>query len=74
MSTPASARAAGPTPPALLDIAGVADRLAVSERFVRRLVFERRIPYLKIGHLVRFEPMAIERWLATARVPERSGR
>jgi excisionase family DNA binding protein len=56
----------------LLDIAGVAERLAVSERFVRRLVFERRIPFLKIGHFVRFESGEIERWIAETRVPEAS--
>ena len=33
----------------LLDIDGLADRLGVGERFVRRLVEEWRIPYLKIG-------------------------
>lgn len=42
--------------PRLLDIAGVAEHLAVSERHVRRLVAERRIPYVKWGHLLRFDP------------------
>jgi hypothetical protein len=32
--------------PRLLDLAGVAEHLAVSERHVRRLVAERRIPYV----------------------------
>ena len=58
----------------LLDITGVAERLAVSERFVRRLVFERRIPFLKVGHFVRFDPAEIERWIAEAHVPERARR
>jgi excisionase family DNA binding protein len=53
---------------ALLDIAGVAGRLTVSERYIRRLVFERRIPFLKIGHFIRFDPAEIERWIAEARV------
>jgi excisionase family DNA binding protein len=70
MRNPASPRADGPIPTALLDIAGVAERLAVTERFVRRLVFERRIPFLKIGHFVRFDPGELERWIATTRVPE----
>jgi excisionase family DNA binding protein len=43
-------------PESLLDIPALAARLAVSERFVRRLVHERRIPYLKLGHFVRFDP------------------
>ena len=33
--------------PRLLDRAGVAEHLAVSERHVRRFVAERRIPYVK---------------------------
>ena len=52
----------------------MAERLAVSERFVRRLVFEQRIPFLKIGHFVRFDPADIERWIAEAHVPERARR
>lgn len=52
----------------LIDLPALADRLGVSERHVRRLVFERRIPYIKWGHLLRFDPDAIEAWLAAARV------
>ena len=35
--------------------------------FVRRLVAERRIPFLKWGHLLRFDPHDIEAWLDGAR-------
>ncbi len=35
----------------LLDIDDLATRLGVTARFVRRLVEERRVPYLKIGRL-----------------------
>lgn len=49
--------------PRLLDIAGVAEHLAVSERHVRRLVADRRIPYVKWGHLLRFDPDEIAEWL-----------
>lgn len=49
--------------PRLLDIAGVAEHLAVSERHVRRLVPEPRIPYVKWGHLLRFDPDEIAEWL-----------
>lgn len=52
----------------LLDIGGLADRLGVGERFVRRLVEERRIPYLKIGRLVRFEVGEVEAWIGSKRV------
>ncbi len=47
----------------LLDVDELAERLNISVRHVRRLVAERRVPYLKVGHLVRFEPAAIDAWL-----------
>jgi excisionase family DNA binding protein len=47
----------------LLDIDGLATRLGVTTRFVRRLVEERRVPYLKIGRLVRFDPSDVESWI-----------
>jgi excisionase family DNA binding protein len=53
----------------LWDIAAVARRLGVDIRHVRRLVTERRIPYLKWGHLLRFDPNEIETWLDAARRP-----
>jgi excisionase family DNA binding protein len=65
------ARKDGPALPHLLDIEAVAEHLGVSVRHVRRLVFERRIPYLKWGHLLRFDPVAVAEWLEEARV--RSG-
>jgi excisionase family DNA binding protein len=64
-----SHRANGQGKTALLDIAALAERLAVSERYIRRLVFERRIPFLKIGHFIRFDPAEIDGWIAQARVP-----
>ena len=48
----------------LLDIEDVATRLNISVRHVRRLVAERRIPYLKLGNLLRFDPQQINDWLA----------
>lgn len=56
----------------LLNITEVAVRLGVDVRHVRRLVNERRIPYLKWGHLLRFDPDEVEAWLDDARRrPER---
>ncbi|MEK7423601.1 MAG: helix-turn-helix domain-containing protein [Actinomycetota bacterium] len=57
-------------PSQLLDVTGLARRLGVTERFVRRLVLERRIPFLKIGHFVRFDPADVDRLLANSRVEE----
>ena len=51
------------TLPKLLDINGVAQHLGVNARHVRRLVAERRIPFIKWGHLLRFDPDEIVDWL-----------
>jgi excisionase family DNA binding protein len=51
----------------LMDIEAVARRLGVPVRHVRRLVAERRIPFLKWSHLLRFDPAEIEVWLDPAR-------
>lgn len=53
----------------MIDITDVAERLGVTQRHVRRLVAERRIPFLKWGHLIRFDPRDLETWLEAARVP-----
>jgi excisionase family DNA binding protein len=49
--------------PQLMTIVEVALRLGVTVRHVRRLVSERRIPYVKWGHLVRFESTAVARFI-----------
>lgn len=56
--------------PTLIDLPTAADRLGVSARYVRRLVAERRIPYIKFGHLLRFDPEEVDAWLDRARVSE----
>ena len=55
-------------PSGLLDVEGVALRLGVTPRHVRRLVAERRIPFIKWGHLVCFEPADVEAWIVEQRV------
>lgn len=68
----ADAAPARPMPMGLVGIDALAARLGVTDRFVRRLVEERRIPYFKIGRLVRFDPAEVERWIAATRVdPDR---
>lgn len=54
----------------LLDVDALAHRLAVSPRFVRRLVDERRIRFLKIGRHVRFDPADVQRWIEAQRVEQ----
>ncbi|HEY8271315.1 MAG TPA: excisionase family DNA-binding protein [Pseudobdellovibrionaceae bacterium] len=41
----------------------VAKELSCSIRHVRKLVSKNRIPYLKVGRLVRFSPQRISEWL-----------
>jgi excisionase family DNA binding protein len=53
----------------LVDITTVADQLGVNVRHVRRLVLEHRIPYLKWGHLLRFDPGEIDVWIDEHRRP-----
>ncbi|MGD0286349.1 MAG: helix-turn-helix domain-containing protein [Acidimicrobiales bacterium] len=59
--------------PQLRTIDQLVERLGVSIRHIRRLVAERRVPYLKVGWLVRFDPAEITAWLDGARHPQRLG-
>jgi len=59
-------------PPRLLDVAALAELLGVNVRHVRRLVYERRIPFIKWGHLIRFDPTEIGEWIDAYR--QRPGR
>jgi excisionase family DNA binding protein len=56
-------RSAAHAPVVLLDSDALAARLGLAERFVRRLVEERRTPYFKIGRLVRDDPEVVDRWV-----------
>jgi excisionase family DNA binding protein len=56
--------------PQLLTMDELAERLGVTHRHVRRLVAERRVPFLRVGRLVRFDPAKIAAWLDSRRVPE----
>ncbi len=59
--------------PQLIDIATLAERLDVNMRHIRRLVQERRIPYVKVGRLIRFDLAEIDEWLNDARRPPVAG-
>lgn len=41
-----------------------ADVLGVSERWVRRAVAERRIPFVKVGRLIRFRRSDLDAYIA----------
>jgi excisionase family DNA binding protein len=49
--------------PHLLTVTAVAEHLGVEVRHIRRLVAERRIPFIKWGHLLRFDPVEIADWI-----------
>jgi excisionase family DNA binding protein len=52
----------------LLTPQDAADRLGTSLRFVRRLVFQRRIPYVKVGRHVRIAVSDLDAFIAAGRV------
>lgn len=54
--------------PHLLTIRQLAEHLGVTECHVRRLVAERRIPFLKVGYFLRFDPADVNMWLQAWRV------
>lgn len=51
-----------------LDVAGAADWIGVEERFIRRLVAERRVTYYKVGRYLRFDADDLDDFLAANRV------
>jgi excisionase family DNA binding protein len=52
----------------LLTAQEAADRLGTSLRFVRRLIFERRIPFIKVGRHVRIAASDVDAFIAAGRV------
>ena len=52
----------------LLTMEEAAGRLGTTPRHVRRLVFERRIAYRKVGRFIRFHPDDLAEYVATQRV------
>ena len=51
-----------------LGIPELAQMLSVSEDFIRDQVHQRRIPYYKVGKLIRFDPHEVTQWLSSLRV------
>jgi excisionase family DNA binding protein len=52
----------------LLTVDQAAERLGTSARFVRRLVFQRRIAYVKVGRHVRIATGDLDAFIAASRV------
>jgi excisionase family DNA binding protein len=52
----------------LLTVEETAERLGTSVRFVRRLVFERRIAYVKLGRHIRIAVRDLDAFIVAGRV------
>jgi excisionase family DNA binding protein len=52
----------------LLTVDQAAERLGTSVRFVRRLIFERRIAFVKVGRHVRITSRDLDAFIAAGRV------
>lgn len=53
--------------PNLVDIQSVASSFGISMRQVRRFVAEGQIPYVRVGHLIRFDPGELNHWIDARR-------
>jgi excisionase family DNA binding protein len=62
------------TVPHLLTIDQLAEHLGITTRHVRRLIAERRIPYVKVGGLVRFDSEEIRSWIDANRHAQQATR
>lgn len=56
----------------MYDVPALASYLGTTDRHIRKLIQDRRVPYVKVGRLVRFREDEIERWLAENHWPVRS--
>ena len=53
----------------LLTVAQASKYLGTGERFIRRLITERRISYVKVGKYVRLERATLDAFVDAGRVP-----
>jgi excisionase family DNA binding protein len=53
----------------LLTVAQASEYLGTGERFIRRLITERRIAYVKVGKYVRLERATLDAFVDAGRVP-----
>ncbi len=52
----------------LLTVEQAATHLQTSPRFIRRLIFERRIPFIKLGRHVRVKASDLDAYIAAGRI------
>jgi excisionase family DNA binding protein len=53
--------------PELVDIQTVARALGISMRQVRRFVADGQMPFVRVGHLIRFDPNELKGWIDVRR-------
>lgn len=56
----------------LLDRAGAAEYLGLTEHQIRGLVFRRQIPFMKLGRSVKFDIRHLDRWIEQKTIAEAS--
>ncbi len=56
-------------PDPLLTVEAAAERLSTTVRFVRRLIAERRIEFVKVGRHVRISEAALADFIEAGRIP-----
>jgi excisionase family DNA binding protein len=56
------------SPDRLLTVEAAADRMSTSVRFIRRLIAERRIEFVKVGRHVRISETALAEFIEAGRV------
>jgi len=47
----------------LIDIGAAAECLGTTERHMRALIADRKIAYIKVGRLIRFDPKSLDEWI-----------
>ena len=58
----------------LLNIKEVADYTGLSSDTLYTMVSQRRIPYVKLGRLLKFDPRAIDAWITENSVMPMAGK
>ena len=53
--------------PTLVDIQAVSDSFGISLRQVRRFVADGTIPFVRVGHLIRFDVDELNEWIDARR-------
>jgi excisionase family DNA binding protein len=53
--------------PTLIDIETVSRSLGISMRQVRRFIAEGTMPFVRVGHLIRFDPDELNDWIDARR-------